>query len=152
MAQADFSSDGRRLLTSGDSDPTMLWDLSPDDRPTDDLLRLVQLLTGQRLDEGGNLTAVLQADARRAWDLLRPKYPTDFALPSAEDLRTWHQRQVDDAEDQEDWFAAKWHLERLLLTDPRQESLVRRRDKANAKLLWLEKEREPKKPADRPKG
>jgi WD40 repeat protein len=152
LTYVGFSPDGRRLLTAGAGTWARLWDVSADERPADDLVLRAKLLTGLQLDGAGNLERCPPEECRRARDLLRRKYPADFAPPSAEDLRTWHNDQAEAAERFQEWFAAKWHLERLLHADPRQESLVRRRDKANAELLRLEKEREQKKPADKPKG
>ena len=55
-------------------------------------------------------------------------------LAAAPDPRRWHLVQAADAEADQAWFAARFHLNRLLLADPNNADLVRRRDEAEAHL------------------
>ncbi len=50
------------------------------------------------------------------------------------DARQWRLVQAADAEAAQDWFAARFHLNRLLLTDPNNADLLRRHDEAEAHL------------------
>jgi WD40 repeat protein len=55
VSRAAFSPDGRRVVTVGNDQTARVWDVSADDWPTADLLLLVQLLHGHRLDRQGAL-------------------------------------------------------------------------------------------------
>ncbi len=50
------------------------------------------------------------------------------------DLRKWHLAQAADAEADQAWFAARFHLNWLLKDDPNNADLLRRRDEAEAHL------------------
>ncbi|HEV3255671.1 MAG TPA: protein kinase [Gemmataceae bacterium] len=124
---AVFSPDSRRLFT-----PTFFgadavtWDLSPDNRPAEDLTALAQALSGQRLDATGSMTELETKELRGLWQMLRHKYPDDFALSEA-DIVAWHRRAADHAMGAKDWSAAAAHVSRLIAADPRATALYTER-------------------------
>jgi WD40 repeat protein len=70
---ATLSADGRRLVTRTRGGGCV-WDLSPEARPVEDLVRLTQLLSGQALDGlSGGLEPLEQASLREAWPGLRAR-------------------------------------------------------------------------------
>jgi WD40 repeat protein len=73
VASAEFSPDGRRVLTA--SGEARLWDVSPDNRPLEELFLLSQVLSSHRLDETGVLAPLDADEYRRAWERLRANYP-----------------------------------------------------------------------------
>ncbi len=77
VPQATFSPDGRRLITVGAS-AAQRWDLRPDERPAEDLLRLAVLLSGHQIDNSGGYVPVSKDVLADAWKTLQPKYPGDF--------------------------------------------------------------------------
>jgi WD40 repeat protein len=74
-----FSPAGRQLLTAGWDWEARLWNLPLEDRSPEELLRLAQVLSGCRIDATGGLAAIGVEDSQGDWELLREKYPNDFA-------------------------------------------------------------------------
>ena len=106
---AEFSPDGRRLLTTGRG-AAKLWDLRPDRRPIEDLELLAQVLCGHRIDEtGGRLDPVDPGELRNAWQNLRDKYPSEFVV-SPNDLFAWHREEADACARIGQWNDAIRHL------------------------------------------
>src|SRR5262249_31999666 len=62
-----FFPDGSRLQTSDGQ----VWDISPEDRPLEELLLLTEVLTGKRIDVSGSLVPVGAERWRAAWRALR---------------------------------------------------------------------------------
>jgi WD40 repeat protein len=110
-----FSASGR-LLFSTNSGAWSIRDLSPDERPADDLVRLAQLLSGRRLDEGSVLLSPLSADERRdLWQGLRARHPAEFALPDADGMLLWHRVSAASTKDP---LGKAWYLDRLIAAEP----------------------------------
>ena len=81
ILQANLSADGRQLVVRGKTGA--VWDLSPDSRPVEDLLRLMGLLSGQKLDtRSGGFEPLETANLRDNWPRLRVAYPQEFAPSS----------------------------------------------------------------------
>jgi eukaryotic-like serine/threonine-protein kinase len=81
IVRASLGADGRLLWLRGKSGAVRTWDLTSDDRPLADLLRLTELLSGQRLNrDSGGFEHVAMVDLRRHWPTLRTRYPQDFRL------------------------------------------------------------------------
>jgi eukaryotic-like serine/threonine-protein kinase len=57
------------------------WNLAPDQRPADDLVKLTQLYTQHRLDAQGGSVPLSKQELQALWDELRGKYPAEFAVP-----------------------------------------------------------------------
>ena len=132
---ASFSPDGRTVVTASTDETARLWDVDflsvPDDVDPDRLRAWVLVRTGQDFTEEGTLRPLTAQEGRRQRDMLDAK-GGDWQKPP--DLRQWHLAQADDAEAAKQWFAARFHLNRLLLTDPNNADLLRRRNEAEAHL------------------
>jgi WD40 repeat protein len=81
VPQVSFSPDGRRLLTVGRS-AAQNWDLRPDVRPAEDLVRLAVLLSGHQVDNSGGYVPVSKEVLVYAWKTLQAKYPGEFTTPA----------------------------------------------------------------------
>src|SRR5262249_34995461 len=114
-----FAPDGRRLLAAplhmGD---LAVWDLAPDGRPAEDLVRLARVVAGQKLAAQGNMAAIDAEELRREWRALREKYPKDFTLAPA-DVAAWHHREAADCLAAGERPAAVFHIDRLILAAPK---------------------------------
>jgi WD40 repeat protein len=67
-----FAPDSHRLLTCGKGDTLRVWDLTPDPRPTAELIALLEVLAWQRLHESsGGLVPLDAGGFRKAWSLVR---------------------------------------------------------------------------------
>jgi WD40 repeat protein len=74
-----LAADGRRLAVRCQNGYVYAWDLTPDPRPADDLVRLTQLLAGQAVDSpSGGLEPIEPARLRDTWPRLRALYPQEF--------------------------------------------------------------------------
>jgi hypothetical protein len=70
---------------------------------------------------------------RGMWQELRAKYPADFAvLPDG--LAAWHEREARAGEQGQQWFAARFHLDRLIELRQGDRALRKRREEADALL------------------
>jgi tetratricopeptide (TPR) repeat protein len=134
-----FSPDLRRILAVATDQSACLWDTAPDDRPVDDLVLLTEVLTGQRLDEAGNVRRLGPEEWRPAWDRLRERYPRAFATASPAELCVWHRYEANECRLKQNWFAARWHLDRLLAAGSTDGWLHYRRGQAQRELGEPEK-------------
>jgi tetratricopeptide (TPR) repeat protein len=130
---AAFSPDGRWVVTASQDGTARVWDVAPDERPKEDLLRLVQVLAGHRLDPTGAFAPLTTEEYRAAWQVLKAKYPQDFSV-STEEALAWHRREAEACEAAGDCFAARKHLDRLIEAEPADEALRQRRAQASSAL------------------
>jgi len=131
-----FSPDGS-LLLDGVGKRAQLWPLPKDTRPVEDLVLLVQLLAGRRIDPAGNLVPWPSSAAASAWTALRTKYPASFtAAPGS--LQRWREGIVEASERAEFWFAAGFHLDQLAKENPSDETLRVRRARAHNRVAMEE--------------
>jgi len=85
VAWIGLAADGRRLAVRchDGQDSVYIEDLTPDQRPADDLVRLTQLLGGHVVDaQSGGFTPIAPAQLRSTWPRLRAMYPHDFTQKS----------------------------------------------------------------------
>jgi hypothetical protein len=108
VLSAAFSPDGRRVFTARDDRTTRVWDVSADPRPVGELLRLVQLLSGHRIDETWATAPLSGQELQSLWDDLRGKYPADFAV-SPDAARNWRDREIGDCLREGNLQAAEFH-------------------------------------------
>src|SRR5262249_37457333 len=69
---SSFSPDSRRLLLAS-GDTVWWWDLSADNRPVDDLVRLGQVLSGIRVNANGVTLPIGVEELRGDWPAVRSK-------------------------------------------------------------------------------
>jgi tetratricopeptide (TPR) repeat protein len=100
-------------VVAGDGNGAAVWELAPAEAPADDLRQLARLLTAHTLHPAGGMIPEDAGALQSAWDGRRVAYASS-ANPPAEELLAWHRQQADDSEAQRQWFAAAWHLGRLL--------------------------------------
>jgi tetratricopeptide (TPR) repeat protein len=135
-----FTADSRRVV-GADGITWRLWDLHSDDRPAADLVLLTQLLAGYRLDAADGLVLLDAETLGTIWQTLRAKYPDDFRA-APEQALAWHCHQAEaceraaqwDASTESEWtagwFAAAFHLSRLIEAEPASGPLHARRGRA----------------------
>jgi WD40 repeat protein/tetratricopeptide (TPR) repeat protein len=138
-----FSPDGKAVLTGCYDKTVRLWQ-----RPvavTGDVERITvwtQVLTGKEIDDHGDLRVL----DTQTWQERRKQLIElgGSPIPHAEDGRVWHQLNASEAESAGQWFAAAWHLGRLIQASRGQDgSLLARRGSANIQLgRWLEAARD----------
>jgi tetratricopeptide (TPR) repeat protein len=112
-----FLPDGWQLAIVDAEGCRKVWDLSPDTRPLEDLLRLVQVLAGRRLDENGVLKAVGVPELAQAWQQLRARYPGSFRI-APEEVERWHELAARSCESAGLWAETVAHLDVLQNAEP----------------------------------
>jgi hypothetical protein len=127
-----FSPDGKAVLTGSADNTARLWQ-----RPVavkGDVIRIklwTQVVTGMEMDDKGDLH-VLDAPT---WQRRRNQL---MDLGGALDLPTdgllWHRCQATDAEIGGQWYAAAWHLSRLIKAEPGDAAFRQRRGWARGEL------------------
>jgi hypothetical protein len=120
-----FSRDGKQVLSAGLDGGVRFWTLPTQARSTPQLLAFARLLSASEVDSTGGLTPVQPSRQESDFRLLRVELPEAFALDSTE-LARWHRRQAAENERQANWFAARFHLQRLASLEPRDPDLARR--------------------------
>jgi WD40 repeat protein/tRNA A-37 threonylcarbamoyl transferase component Bud32 len=70
---------------------------------------------------------------RGMWQKLRGKYPAEFTVSPAA-VAVWHEREAAASEQAQQWFAARFHLGKLLEIKPGDGGLQKRREQADASL------------------
>jgi WD40 repeat protein len=132
--QARFVPNSRYLVTSRPgSAQTWWWELAEDRRPVEDLMRLTRLLAGNQSDQTGSALPLTKSALRELWEQLRRQYPADFTSSSA-DIALWRQLEAAASEKAGQWFAALFHLDRLIESNPTDASLRERQARAQSKL------------------
>lgn len=107
MSLAVFSPDGRAVLTTGGSG-TRVWNVSGDERPAADWVRLTQFFAGE-LDRFGGHTPLSPSRLAEEWNYLRARYPKDFTV-TPEQVRDWHRREAAASAKEKNSFAFLFHL------------------------------------------
>jgi len=117
VIKAQFLADGRHIVTFDKYGMSSIWSLPIDKRPVSDLVDFATLLSGGRFspNEEGHDKAADRLEA--LWKSLHTRHVEDFVTSPSQVIR-WHQFQVEEAESQENWPAAVFHLKRLLSLNP----------------------------------
>jgi hypothetical protein len=76
----------------------------------------VVALSDQHVDPKAGLVPLEADRLRPQWQDYRTKHPGEF-VHSDQEVLAWHRRQAEEAEQAGQWFAAVWHLDRLI--DPK---------------------------------
>jgi WD40 repeat protein/Flp pilus assembly protein TadD len=136
--QAHFSSDGQRLLTTGENGTVRSWELPAIEQPTEDLVKLAQLLSGTRIDDSRGAMPVEPAELGELWQDLSGRYPELFVPPAA-DVLAWHRHTALACVRGRRWESAVWHFDQLIQAEPEQWLYRARRGLARAELgRWKE--------------
>jgi WD40 repeat protein len=96
------------VLTDGERKYRWVWDLAPDDRPSEDWVALMQLLSCRRTEDPGTLGPLSREEIDQAWNKLRKRYPKDFTV-TAEQVIVWHRREMEDCIRERNPAAAVFH-------------------------------------------
>jgi WD40 repeat protein/peroxiredoxin len=104
-----------------------------DEMELDDLCTLGEIVSGQRLHEGGDVVNLTTDEWLDRHDRFRERHPEYFRLDwPPEQIIAWHRREADKNLDAEQWYAAVWHLDRLIAQEP--ENWQHYRDRSRAHL------------------
>ncbi len=100
----------------------VVYNLSPDSRSTDELLRMTQLLSGRRVNELGNVQTVAPEQWRELWATSKAAvYQRLIPPPQGE---VWYRRMVESARQPAQRL---WHLDRLIAMGVREGELFSER-------------------------
>ncbi|HEV3255855.1 MAG TPA: tetratricopeptide repeat protein, partial [Gemmataceae bacterium] len=140
-----FSPDGRAVLTGSVDNTARLWETpAPLQAQPDEIGLWLSVLVGMELDDAGGFQALSRQDwEQRRRQLTGPDDPAASRLPGlrprtvVEDAR-WHRQQATESEIAQDWYAAAWHLSRLLEGSARGDPavLARRAAAYGAQARW----------------
>jgi WD40 repeat protein len=124
-----FSSDGQRLFAWDEGKKVQAWSVR-DGQPVEPTKPPAVPQQGSAVAPDGHLRAEAHGDTIAVFDSRRVAEDNSWPLPDAADRRRYHAEQADRAEKEKQWFAAAFHLGRLLLDMPKDEELKRRRQEA----------------------
>jgi tetratricopeptide (TPR) repeat protein len=121
-----FRPDGRAAITAGDDAIGRLWPVpAAADGPASRIRDWVKARTGMRRLEDGSVHLLEVAE----WETTVARLG-DWEPVPAEDRLGWHRHEARVKEISRRWWAASWHLDRLIAADPASGSLYLRRGKA----------------------
>jgi WD40 repeat protein len=136
-----FSPSGQHLLTASIDGTARLFalDSSPGTPPTGrtpgEWMLWAQLMSGRQVSSNEQVMPIPASSLRKLWTELKGKSPSDFR---AGELPAWHQRLAEAAEHSRDWFAAGFHWERALGSQPGDERFRAGLEKARSEQARLE--------------
>ncbi|MCI0536854.1 MAG: protein kinase [Verrucomicrobiales bacterium] len=133
LVDAVFSPDGDRVLTASLDGTARVWEVPMTRIPTDQLVLLAGLIAGRRVTSSGGLLANDALTVREAFQKARSltlREPARLAEPRA----NWHSLQAMHCEQERDWHAAIFHLDRLIELEADAPSLEFRRTRARVEL------------------
>jgi hypothetical protein len=133
LARAQFLADQSGIVTVDDQGGTQVWKLPVEQRPLSTLQSLVRLLSNDTAPASAGTPAPSPESQETLWQRLRTHHAADFAISPAE-LAAWHEFEAQDSELQGQWFAAAFHLQRLLSLQADDLSLIQRLARAKENL------------------
>jgi WD40 repeat protein len=133
LNDAAFLADGRHIATHDEKEECRIWTLAFNDWPVDDLIILSRLLSSQSGTRFGASAANGSDSLEATWKRLRIKYPSAFAT-SGEEIARWHEFQAQKCHIHKQWFAETFHLKRLLMLRPGDQSVMGEIDSVNEHL------------------
>jgi WD40 repeat protein/tRNA A-37 threonylcarbamoyl transferase component Bud32 len=140
-----FHPDGRALITLTDDLTARHRDIpTPVAGEPEQAVLWAEALTGMKLDARDD-TSVLDArqSERRAAELEGSDAAPGRREDSSEWDLAWHEREEESSASSGHWFAARWHLDRLVLARPHDGTLAARRGYALSRLgRWAEAEQD----------
>ena len=110
-----------------------IWPLREDRRPSEDLVRLARLLSGDSVAASTGPASSPPLRLARLWEEPRHKYPANFAA-SPQDPADSHDLQAQQSESLGDWPAAVFHWRCLAALRPEDPSLAQRLARAQERL------------------
>jgi WD40 repeat protein/tRNA A-37 threonylcarbamoyl transferase component Bud32 len=110
------SPDGQRVLVSIGR-KVIVWDFQSSNLPAEALAALAQLSAHRRIDATGSTVPLRPAETLVAWQALNTNNRVQFEPPRLS-TELWHQRQAEEGERRQQWFAAVFHFDRLLKFKP----------------------------------
>ena len=131
---AQFVQNGKAVLTRSTDGQSALWPLVKEAHSIEELARLAQILSGHQGDYTSGLLPHEPAALRTQWENLRAAQP-DYFHVGKEHVLTWHQREAQVGEEEENWDAAAFHWKQLAQLDPANTSFGERLRKAQAEAL-----------------
>jgi hypothetical protein len=105
---ADFTPDGYHLLTTCEDDRCRVWDVSPDARPTADLVALAELSSGHRIDGTGAVFPLKPEEHLQRAVSLWARYANELTTP-APTVRAWRRKEILDCMTEGNLEAAEFH-------------------------------------------
>ncbi len=131
--------DGSRAFVSGSASCIDVFELDSlyrdDELELDDFCVLGEILSGQRIHEGGDVVHLSGDEWLDRWYRLRRRHPEYLRFHSPPDeIIAWHRKKADMHLDAGRWFAAVWHLDRLISHEPENWQHFRDRGHAYAAL------------------
>ncbi len=117
LASARFLADGRRIITTDSHGHGWIWNLPVDNRPREELSRVARLLSGDTVNPSSRPLSQPAESLETIWKGLQNKYRADFTTSPME-IAAWHDSQAEESEQERQWFAAIFHLTRLLVLRP----------------------------------
>lgn len=125
LTRAKFLAQGSQFIASDKHGNSWKWSLPSDQRPVEDLASLARLICGDSALPPDVVGEQKPESISSLWLRLRKGYPADFTATTGQ-IAAWHAFQAEVSELQHQWFAAAFHLQRLLALRPDDRSLTER--------------------------
>jgi Flp pilus assembly protein TadD len=131
-----FSPNGRQVLTGSQDNTARLWERPrPVAGSPQQVHKWVNSLTGLEMDDAGGVSCLDSS----TWLRGQKELASDLIAGGTGDDTVWHLGQAWGSEAAGQWFAARWHLDRLVAGDPADRDYRRRRAIAAAHLgCWID--------------
>jgi WD40 repeat protein/tRNA A-37 threonylcarbamoyl transferase component Bud32/tetratricopeptide (TPR) repeat protein len=146
VLRVSFRPDGKALSTvSMDDYRERLWGVpTPLAGEPDRVVLWAEALATMKLGASNDITVLDARESEQRRMELEQNDPSPSLRPHSPEWETaWHEREIASSESSKDWFAARWHLDRLIAARPRDASLAARRGDLLVKLeRWVEAEQD----------